>query len=244
MNIVAKSRVLTPERWRSLNARRSAQVTAVDPLLFLAQGVFHDLDIQGFVKLRTVQELPTSDALITVHFADTEETLSGTVTAVDARLYAGPHDIIYQNDAFHSLIFKILSYEEGAAVAEIYLWEIPTVAAPDAVESDIALSLPKGSTLYLSQTEEDIVMDRTLRVSEDRKVAVNIRTVEGRSYSTTVSEIEAIRCAVPGDYYVENGSDELSIVYGITTRSQPPHNPIIRHIALPAAPGSSRDPGC
>lgn len=80
-------------------------------------------------------------------------------------------------------------------------------------------------------------------MSEDRQVSVNIRTVEGRSYSTTVTEAEAIRCAAPGDYYVESGSNELSIVYGITTRPESASLPILKRMPLPDVPRSGHDLG-
>jgi hypothetical protein len=86
-------------------------------------------------------------------------------------------------------------------------------------------------------------MDRTFRVSEDRQVSVNIRTVEGRSYSTTVTEADAIRCAAPGDYYVASGSNELSVVYGITTHPELPSSPILKHMPLPDVPRSRQDLG-
>ncbi|WP_206297346.1 hypothetical protein, partial [Pseudomonas viridiflava] len=106
---------------------------------------------------------------------------------------------------FNSAIFKVVSYSEQAVTSDIYLWEIPSPIAPDAIESDLPLYLPKGSTFHVSQSEQDIVMDRTIRISEEHQASVNIRTVEGRSYSTTITEAQAARCAILGDYYVESG---------------------------------------
>ncbi|MFP3851054.1 hypothetical protein [Pseudomonas sp. W5-01] len=154
-----------------------------------------------------------------------------------------PQDIVHQDGGYYSVILKIISYPDAEVVADIYLWELPTIAAPLSIESDLALYLPKGSTFYVSPSEEDIVMDRTLRLSADRQVSVNIRTVEGRSYSKTVTEAEATRCAAPGDYYAENSSNKLSVIYGITTHPELPSSPILKHMPLPDVPRSRHDLG-
>jgi hypothetical protein len=205
--------------------------------------VFHTIDIEGSVKLRIIRELNTLEALIAVYVEDSQEVLSTTVAVSDARLYATPQDIVHQDGSFYSIILKIISYPDAEVAADIYLWEIPPIPAPQSVESELALCLPKGSTFCVSPSEEDIVMDRTFRVSEDRQVSVNIRTVEGRSYSTTVTESEAIRCAAPGDYYVESGANELSVVYGITTHPALPSSPLLKHMPLPDMPRSRHDLG-
>jgi hypothetical protein len=131
----------------------------------------------------------------------------------------------------------IIMVPVGVAVSEMYLWSTFTSAAAAAVEYDLPLSLSKGSTFYASATEKDIVMDRTIRMLEDSETSINIRTVEGRSYTTTVPAAEASRYAMPGDYYVERGSDELSIVYGVTTQPELPSSPIIKYTPLPAVTG-------
>lgn len=244
MGTIARSHTLTPQLWRTLRAKSaSRQGPATEPLLFLTQGVFHTVDIEGSAKLRIIRELNALDALIAVYVEDSDAVLSTTVAVGDARLYATPQDIVHQDGSFYSVILKIISYPEEEVVADIYLWEIPPIAAPQSVESDLALYLPKGSTFYFSSSEEDIVMDRTLRVSEDRRVSVNIRTIEGRSYSTTVTEAEAIRCAAPGDYYAETGSNALSVVYGITTHPESPSSPALKHMPLPDVPRSRHDLG-
>lgn len=244
MGKISRSHTLTPQLWKTLRAKTvSRHAPAMDPLLFLTRGVFHTVEIHGSVKLRLIRELNTFEALIAVYVEDSEEVLSTTVSASDARLYATPQDIVHQEGGFYSVILKIISYPDAEVVADIYLWEIPPIAAPQAVDSDLALYLPKGSTFYVGPSEEDIVMDRTLRLSEDRRVSFNIRTVEGRSYSATVTEDEAIRCAVPGDYYVENGSNELSVVYGITTHPEFASSPILKHMPLPDVPRSRHDLG-
>ncbi len=236
MSLIARTHTLTPALWRALSVQKNHQAPALEPLLLLSQGVLHDSNLLGQVKLRTIQELPTLEALITVYIEGMEPTLTTTTSITDARLYATTQDIIHQNDAFNSVIFKVISYSDGTVISDIYLWEIPAPVAPDAIESDLPLYLPKGSTFYVSGAEQDIVMDRTIRMSEDHRASVSIRTVEGRSYSTTVTEAEAVRCAVPGDYYVGNGPDELSVVYGVTTRSEIPFTPVIKHTPLPAGP--------
>lgn len=239
MNIAARTHILTPALWRTLASRKTDQALTTDPLLFLSHSVLYDSELLGTVKLRTIRELATFEALITVYIEGATRTLSSTVSTSDARLYASPQDIVHQNDAFHSIIFKVISSSDEGVVSDIYLWEIPPAAAPDATESDLPLYLPKGSIFYVSPAEQDIVMDRTIRISKDRHASVNIRTVEGRSYSTTVTEAEAVRCATPGDYYVESGSDELSLVYGVTTQSELPFTPIIKSTPLPAMPIST-----
>lgn len=244
MGTIARSHTLTPQLWKTLRGKNVCrQGPATEPLLFLTQGVFHTVDIEGSVKLRIIRELNESEALLAVYVEDSDVVPSNTVSVTDARLYATPQDIVHQDGGFYSVILKIISYPDTEVVADIYLWEIPPIAAPQSVESDLALYLPKGSTFYVGPSEEDIVMDRTFRVSEDRQVSVNIRTVEGRSYSTTVTEAEAIRCAAPGDYYVESGSDKLSVVYGITTHPELPSSPILKHMPLPDMPRSRHDPG-
>jgi hypothetical protein len=244
MGTIARSHTLTPQLWKTLRRKNvSRQGPATEPLLFLTQGVFHTVDIEGSVKLRVIQELNTLETLLAVYVEDSDVVPSNTVSVTDARLYATPQDIVHQDGGFYSVILKIISYPDAEVVADIYLWEIPPIAAPQSVESDLALYLPKGSTFYVSPSEEDIVMDRTFRVSEDRQVSVNIRTVEGRSYSTTVTEAEAIRCAAPGDYYVESGSNKLSVVYGITTHPELPSSPILKHMPLPDMPRSRHDLG-
>ncbi len=244
MSTIARSHTLTPQLWKTLRGKHvSRQGPATEPLLFLTQGVFHTVDIEGSVKLRIIRELNESEALLAVYVEDSDVVPSNTVSVTDARLYATPQDIVHQDGGFYSVILKIISYPDTEVVADIYLWEIPPIAAPQSVESDLALYLPKGSTFYVGPSEEDIVMDRTFRVSEDRQVSVNIRTVEGRSYSTTVTEAEAIRCAAPGDYYVESGSNELSVIYGITTHPELPLSPILKHMPLPDMPRSRHDPG-
>jgi hypothetical protein len=244
MGTIARSHTLTPQLWKTLRARTvSPQAPATEPLLFLTQGVFHTLDIQGSVKLRIIRELDTLEALMAVYVENSEEVLSTIVSMSDARLYATPQDIVHQNGAFYSVILKVISYPGAEVVADIYLWEVPPIVAPKAIDSDLALYLPKGSTFYVSSSEEDIVMDRTLRVTEDRRISVNIRTVEGRSYSTTVTESEAIRCATPGDYYVGSGSNELSVVYGVTIHPEPASSPILKHMPLPEVPRSLHDLG-
>ncbi|MBC3955739.1 hypothetical protein [Pseudomonas triticifolii] len=236
MGLIARTHTLTPALWKALSAQKSHPMPALDPWLFLSQGVLHDSNLLGRVKLRTIQELPTLEALVTVYIEGMETTLTTTTSITDARLYATTQDIIHQNDVFNSVIFKVISYSDGTVIADIYLWEIPAPVAPDAIESDTPLYLPKGSTFYEGESEQDIVMDRTIRMSEDHRAAINIRTVEGRSYSITVTAAEAVRCAVPGDYYVESGSAELSVVYGVTTLSETPFTPVIQHTPLPAGP--------
>lgn len=236
MRTANRTHILTPALWRGLRSKKTHPL-ATDPLLFLSQGVFHDSDVQGFVKLRTIRELNTAEALATAYIEGTETSLSSNISLTDARLYATAQDVIHQNDAYYSVVFKLISYPEGVAVSEIYLWPIPPSALPEAEESDLPLSLPKGSTFYASANEEDIVMDRTFRILEDGNAAINIRTVVGRSYSTTVPAAEASRYAMPGDYYVERGSDELSIVYGVTTQHELPSSPIIKYTPLPAMTG-------
>lgn len=244
MGTIARSHTLTPQLWKTLRGKNvSRQGPATEPLLFLTQGVFHTVDIEGSVKLRVIQELNTLEALLAVYVEDSDVVPSNTVSVTDARLHATPQDIVHQDGGFYSVILKIISYPDAEVVADIYLWEIPPIAAPQSVESDLALYLPKGSTFYVSPSEEDIVMDRTFRVSEDRQVSVNIRTVGGRSYSTTVTEAEAIRCAAPGDYYVESGSNKLSVVYGITTHPELPSSPILKYMPLPDMPRSRHDLG-
>ena len=234
MSTIARSHTLTPQLWKTLRGKNvSRQGPATEPLLFLTQGVFHTVDIEGSVKLRIIRELNEFEALIAVYVEDSDVVLSATVAVGDARLYATPQDIVHQDGGYYSVILKIISYPDAEVVADIYLWELPPIAAPQSVESDLALYFPKGSTFYVSPSEEDIVMDRTFRVSEDRQVSVNIRTVEGRSYSKTVTEAEAIRCAAAGDYYVENSSSKLSVVYGITTHPELPSSPILKHMPLP-----------
>lgn len=237
MATIARSHTLTAQIWKTLRTKIvSRQAPATQPLLFLTQGVFHTLDIQGSVKLRVIRELDTLEALINVYVEDSSDVLSTTVSVSNARLYATTHDIVHQNGGFHSVILKVISYPDAEVVADIYLWEIPPIAAPQAVDSDLALYLPKGSTFNVSPSEEDIVMDRTLRLAQDRRVSVNIRTVEGRSYSTTVTEAEAIRCATPGDYYVEHDSNELSVIYGVTTLPGSELSPVLKHMPLPDMP--------
>lgn len=236
MGTTARTHLLTPELWRTLSTHKNSQALSAEPLLFLSQGVLYDSQLLGQVKLRTIQELPTLEALITVYVESLENTLTATTSINEARFYAATPDIIHQNDAFNSVIFKVISYSEEAVTSDIYLWEIPSPIAPDAIESDLPLYLPKGSTFYVSQSEQDIVMDRTIRISEDHQASVNIRTVEGRSYSKTVTQAEAARCATPGDYYVERASDELSVIYGVTTASEPPFTPVIKYTPLPAGP--------
>ncbi|MBV1806553.1 MULTISPECIES: hypothetical protein [Pseudomonas syringae group] len=236
MGTTARTYLLTPALWRTLTAPKISQAPSPEPLLFLSQGVLHDSQLLGQVKLRTIQELPTLEALITVYIEGMETTLTTTAPIIDARLYATTQDIIHQNDAFNSVIFKVVSYSEQAVTSDIYLWEIPSPIAPDAIESDLPLYLPKGSTFHVSQSEQDIVMDRTIRISEEHQASVNIRTVEGRSYSTTITEAQAARCAIPGDYYVESGSGRLAVVYGVTTAPEPPFTPIIKYIPLPDGP--------
>ena len=244
MGTIARSHTLTPQLWKTLKGKNvSRQGPATEPLLFLTQGVFHTVDIEGSVKLRIIRELNTLEALIAVYVEDSDAVLSTTVSVGDARLYATTQDIVHQEGGFYSVVLKIISYPDAEVVADIYLWEIPPIAAPQAVESDLALYLPKGSTFYVSSSEEDIVMDRTFRASEDRQVSVNIRTVEGGSYSTTVTEADAIRCAAPGDYYVETGSNALSVVYGITTHPESPTSPVLKHMRLPDVPRSRHDLG-
>ena len=244
MGTIARSHTLTPQLWKTLRGKNvSRQGPATEPLLFLTQGVFHTVDVEGSVKLRIIRELNALETLIAVYVEDSNEILSTIVSVADARLYATPQDLVHQDGGFYSVILKIISYPDAEVVADIYLWEIPPIAAPQSVESDFALYLPKGSTFYVSPSEEDIVMDRTFRVSEDRQVSVNIRTVEGGSYSTTVTEAEAVRCAAPGDYYVESGSNALSVVYGITTRPESASLPILKHMPLPNVPRSRHDLG-
>ena len=236
MNTLAGSHLLTPALFKARFSRKNKQAPTPDPLLFLSHGVFHDSDLNppGFVKLRVIQELPNEEARITIYKEDTAETLSTIVPVNDARFYATPNDIIHQNGKLHSVIFKFIFYSGWMLAPNIYLWEIPPLAAPDAVESNIALFLPKGSRFQAEDDDEDIVMDRTFRVSADRQVAVNIRTVDGRSYSTTVTEVEAARCATPGDYYVGIGAERLSVVYRVTTHADSNLKPSIQHTPLPA----------
>ncbi|WP_434679246.1 hypothetical protein J3P77_01890 [Pseudomonas sp. R1-18] len=236
MGTTARTHILTPALWRTLTSQKNNRAFTTDPLLFLSQGVLHDSELLSAVKLRTIQELQSLEAQITVYTEGTGKTFSTAVSITEARLYASTQDIVHQNDAFHSVIFKVVSSLDEEVISDIYVWEIPSPVAPDATESDLPLYLPKGSTFYVSPSEEDIVMDRTIRIAEDRHASVNIRTVEGRSYSTTVTEAEAVRCAIPGDYYVDSGSDELSIVYGVTTHFEPPFTPFIKSTPLPARP--------
>jgi hypothetical protein len=147
MGTIARSHTLTPQLWKALRAKTvSPQAPATEPLLFLTQGVFHTVDIEGSVKLRIIQEVSTLEALITVYVEDSEQVLSTVVSVGDARLYATPQDIVHQDGSFYSVILKIISYPDAEVVADIYLWEIPPIAASQSVESDLALSLPKGST--------------------------------------------------------------------------------------------------
>ena len=173
---------------------------------------------------------------MTVYIEGTDELLSTLISVADARFYATTQDIVHQNGAFNSVILKVISYAEEAAVADIYLWEIPSTDEPEAIESDLPLYLPKGTNFYLGASEEDIVVDRTFRASEEGNVSINIRTVNGGSYSKTVTEPEAVRCIQPGDYYVESGSNTLCVVYGVTTDPDSPLTPVIKYTALPAAP--------
>jgi hypothetical protein len=237
MRTTTRTHILTPALWRELRSRRTHQPLATDPLLFLSQGVFHDSSVQGFVALRTIRELNTTEARATVYIEGTETSLSRNISVTDARLYAAAQDIIHQNGAYYSVVFKLISYPNNEADSEIYLWPIPASALPETIESDLPLSLSKGSTFYASATEKDIVMDRTIRMLEDSETSINIRTVEGRSYTTTVPAAEASRYAMPGDYYVERGSDELSVVYGVTTQPELPSSPIIKYTPLPAMTG-------
>ncbi|WP_460046591.1 hypothetical protein [Pseudomonas sp. S2_H01] len=236
MRTIARSHTLTPSVWKTLVSKKTRQALTPDPLLFLSQNVFHDSERQGFVKLRVIQELLTLDALVTVYVEETQELLSTHVSVADARFYATTQDIVHQNGAFNSVILKVISYAEEVAVADIYLWEIPSTDEPEAIESDLPLYLPKGTNFYLSATDEDIVVDRTFRVSEEGNVSINIRTVNGGSYSRIVSTSEAARYVQPGDYYVESGSTTLCMVYGVTTQPDSPLTPVIKYTALPAAP--------
>ncbi|WP_062385339.1 hypothetical protein [Pseudomonas abietaniphila] len=242
MSTISRSHTLTPELWKTLTAKKARQAPPLDPLLFLSDGVFHDSTRQGFVKLRVIQEQLTLEALVTVYIEGADELLSTIISVADARFYATTQDIVHQNGAFNSVILKVISYVEEVAVADIYLWEIPSTDAPQATESDLPLYLPKGTNFYLSATDEDIVVDRTFRVSEGGNVSINIRTVNGGSYSKTVTKSEAVRCVQPGDYYVESGSTTLCRVYGVTTQPDSPLTPVIKYTALPAAPSPVRTP--
>ncbi|WKW32600.1 hypothetical protein KIH13_00960 [Pseudomonas viridiflava] len=126
MGTTARTYLLTPALWRTLTAPKISQAPSPEPLLFLSQGVLHDSQLLGQVKLRTIQELPTLEALITVYIEGMETTLTTTAPIIDARLYATTQDIIHQNDAFNSVIFKVVSYSEQAVTSDIYLWEIPS----------------------------------------------------------------------------------------------------------------------
>lgn len=234
--VISRSHRLTPALWKKLTSKRTQQALQTDPLLLLSQGVFHDAEVQGFVKLRVIQELLTLEALVTVYIEGTDVPLSTNVSVSDARFYATTQDIVHQNGAFNSVILKVISYVEEVAVADIYLWEIPSTNEPDSIESDLPLYLPKGTNFYLSATDEDIVVDRTFRASEEGNVSINIRTVNGGSYSKTVTKSEAARCVQPGDYYVESGSTTLCMVYGVTTQPDSPLTPVIKYTPLPAAP--------
>jgi hypothetical protein len=234
--VISRSHKLTPALWKSLISKRTQQTLLTDPLLLLSQGVFHDSEVQGFVKLRVIQELLTLEALVTVYIEGSEVPLSTIVSVSDARFYATTQDIVHQNGSFNSVILKVISYVKEVAVADIYLWEIPSTDEPEAIESDLPLYLPKGTNFYHSATDEDIVVDRTFRVSEEGNVSINIRTVNGGSYSKIVSKSEAARCVQPGDYYVESGSTTLCMVYGVTTQPDSPLTPVIKYTALPAAP--------
>jgi hypothetical protein len=241
MNTIAGSHVLTPALWKTLKPKINQETPSIEPLLLLTQGVFHDSDIRGYVKLRLIHEVLTLEALLNVYIEGAQEPLSARISIADARFYGSTSDIIHQNGAFYSVIFKVISYYEGVPAPEIYVWEIPPVIAPEAIESDISLFLSKGMTFYVSSSEEDIVMDRTFRVALDHRVSVSIRTVEGRSYSTTVAASEVARYAMPGDYYVESGSDELCIIYGVTTEPHLPLIPKIKYTPIPINLRPGRD---
>jgi len=243
MNTISSSHILTPALWKTLTSKKSQQSPDIEPLLLLSQGVFHDAEVKGYVKLRLIHEVLTLEALLSVYIEGVEEPLSARISIADARFYGTTSDIIHQNGAFYSVIFKVISYSEGVATPEIYVWKVPPVIAPKAIESDIPLFLSKGSTFYVNASEEDIVMDRTFRVALDRQVSVNIRTVEGRSFSTTVAASEVPRYAKPGDYYVESGTEELCVIYGITTEPQLALTPKIKYTPLPLTPRSGRDLG-
>lgn len=236
MVAIARSHTLTPALWRALTLKKTHRAPATEPLLFLSQGVLHDAVELGLVTLRTIQELPTLEALVTTFIEGSDTTLTATISIEQARLYATTQDIIHQNGAYNSVIFKVVSYQDEEVVSDLYLWEVPPATAPQADESDLPLYLPKGSTFYPDPSLQDIVMDRTIRISADHQATISIRTVEGGSYSTTVPQAEAARCAVPGDYYVVSGSDELSIVYGVTAQSEPVLTPVIKVTPLPAPP--------
>lgn len=237
MNTIAGSHILTPALWKTITLNKNRQASTVEPLLLLSQGVFHDSDIRGYVKLRLIHEVLTLEALLSVYVEGEQAPLSARISIADARFYGSTSDIIHQNGAFYSVIFKVVSYSEGVAEPEIYVWEVPPIEGPESIDSDICLFLSKGSTFYVSPSEEDIVMDRTFRVLPDRRVSVSIRTVEGRSYSTTVTASEVARYVMPGDYYVDSGADELCIIYGVTTEPQLPLTPKIKYTPIPVLPG-------
>ncbi|WP_206197435.1 hypothetical protein, partial [Pseudomonas viridiflava] len=78
MGTTARTYLLTPALWRTLTAPKISQAPSPEPLLFLSQGVLHDSQLLGQVKLRTIQELPTLEALITVYIEGMETTLTTT----------------------------------------------------------------------------------------------------------------------------------------------------------------------